>query len=284
LTREATGYATTVPGYNNSAAEDTSHGIAHNIVLVNGLGPVGWHYHEAGPPTIRRLESQPAYAYADVSLTDYYQIAADHPEYANPALVSLEREYVFVRALESMVILDRIQVQSPDGERTPATEVKGTLALHFENTPTVEDPTHLLVVNGDQALHLTTLLPTAGGTYRQLSEPSSFVVRTELDYAGGSSSACNSDKSCIYFLSVLQARDAAAANLAASAVDSRPADPTTGTFTVTLHPSTGGDTLIVFQKGMESFGGSITVNGTQKDLRNDVQSISYTEDGPVWKS
>jgi len=38
-------------------------------------------------------------------------------------------------------------------------------------------------------------------------------------------------------------------DLQASVVDSNSGSTTSGTFTVTLHPSTGSDTVIVFNKG-----------------------------------
>lgn len=282
LTREATAYATPVPGYKNGPGEDGGHGIAHNMPLVNGLGPVAWRFRERGMPVVRRLESQPAYSYASVQLTESYQIHPDHQELENRALVSLEREYLFVRSLETMLVLDRIQMQSPDKGATPATSVGATFVLHFETTPSVEDSNHLLAVNGDQALRVTTLIPTAGGTYRQIPEPKSFAVRTELDYVGGASSACGPNRSCVYLLNVLQARNASAPNLKAAVVDSTPTNPTTGTFTVTLRPNTGADVTIVLQKGMQSAAGSIDIAGARRPLRADVQHVSYTENGPVW--
>jgi hypothetical protein len=286
LVREMTGYSQSIPGYNNGAAEDVGHGIGHNIPVIGGQGPVGWHYKWAGPPVVKRLESATGYSYSAVDLTAAYGMNSDHPELANPAFVSLVREMLFIRSLETLVVLDRIEMKSPDGGTTPATSVKGSFITHYEVMPTAIDSNHYKVTNGPQELYVSTLIPVSGGGYRTVTETTNYTMkRVELDYAGGSSSSCNTSHSCLYFLHTLQGRDSSGANLTASMVDSSPSTPLSGTFTVTLHPATGSDTTIVIQKGMASSGGTINLAGAgATSLRANVQGISYTDSGPVWQS
>jgi len=69
-----------------------------------------------------------------------------------------------------------------------------------------------------------------------------------------------------------------------SGFNSNPADPATGSFTVTLHPMAGSDTVIVFNKGQTSSGGTISVaGGAVVNLRTSVQPVSYTDSGIVWQ-
>ena len=286
LLREMTGYSQNIPRYNNVGVEDVGHGIGHNIPVIGGQGPVGWHYKAAGPPVVKRLESASGYSYSAVDLTGAYGMNSGHPELANPAFAGLVREMLFIRSLETLVVLDRIEMKSPDGGTTPATSVKGTFVSHFEVTPTAIDNNHFTVTNGPQELYVSTLIPVSGAGYRTVTETTNYTMkRVELDYAGGSSSACNTSHSCIYFLHVFQGRDAGGASITASLADSSPSNPFSGTFTVTLHPAAGADTVAVFPKGMASSGGTINLAGAgATSLRADTQGISYTDSGAVWQS
>jgi hypothetical protein len=75
-----------------------------------------------------------------------------------------------------------------------------------------------------------------------------------------------------YFLHVIQARAAADANFSPSVTDNG------SSYTVTLD----GTHSLVFNKGMNSSGGSITISGNTTNFRTDVQPISYGDSGPVW--
>jgi hypothetical protein len=56
-----------------------------------------------------------------------------------------------------------------------------------------------------------------------------------------------------------------------------------GTFTVTLQPSVGAATIVIFNKGQTSSGGTVNLAGAgAMALRGGVQPISYTDNGPVW--
>jgi PKD repeat protein len=252
LSRETVGYSDTIVGYNNGAGVDTLTEVAHNVVLVNGKGYAGGAYgFKNGMPAVKRLESNAAYAYADVDATNTYHASSSD----NTAVVHVEREFLFVRDLETMVVLDRLQSAA-------ATQTKTFLA-HCEVNWTVEDAQHATCNNNGQALRLTTLVPSAP-TLRVVTEGGSVgQFRLEVEDSGSVQS---------YFLTVLQAKAATAANLNAAVVDNGT------TLTVTLD----GTHSITFNKGMTSSGGSVTFNGTTTLLRTGVQSMTVSDAGPTW--
>lgn len=284
LSRETTGYANGIAGYGykNRASDDTYSILAHNAVVfgtalydddVKLMPSV-----PRGSPVVRRLESAAGYTYADVDLTSAYLWSTNYASYNRGAVVHVERELLFLRALETTVVLDRLTTgdvtRGPDAGTKAANEVN-TFVIHFETNPALEDATHLTATNGAQALRLTTLVPSSPAARRVISEGGAVgQYRVEIDTAGAAQR---------YFLHVLQGRDASAANLTASVVDSAPTNPASGTFTVTLHPTAGADTVLVFNKGQTSNGGSLALAGAAPAaLRADVQPISYTDDGPAW--
>jgi hypothetical protein len=277
LTREACGYSDSIANFGNTGGGDTSHPEAHNTLFVNGMG-FDWHTEVLGAPAIQRVESGSGYAYADVDLTNAYHSTSNYPTYDNPGLAHVERELVFVRSLETTMVFDRLASKDIAGGATAAKVVK-TFLIHFENNPTLVDGNNVDAVNGTQDLHVTTLLPAATDARRVVNEASCSgcdsmgLYRMEEDTSGAAQS---------YFLHALQARDASGSNLTASVVDSNPASTTDGIFTVTLHPGSGSDVVIVFVKGMTSSGGSITIGGANSPFRSDVQSMTVTDAGPVW--
>jgi hypothetical protein len=290
LTRESTGYSNTITGYAGTDTLDqaSESAIAHNVPVFHAAlatwGP-RLPSRTAGHAVVRRLESRTGYAYADVDLTNRYLWDSGHSHLSTGAAVHVGRELLFLRNLETTVILDRLTTgnvtnsDSADYGTTAANEGT-TFLIHFETNPTLEDATHLTATNGTQALRMTTLVPS-NPTRRVVNEQSCSgcsagigQYRVEIDATGAAQR---------YFLHVLQARDAGGANITASVVDSAPGNPTTGTFTVTLHPSAGADTIIVFNKGQTSSGGTVNLAGAGATaLAGGVQGIGYTDAGPVW--
>ena len=242
LTRETMTYADNIAGYANTGVIDGGTGIGHNTVLVDGANPGPRYSNRLA--TVERLESRPEYVFVATDLD---------PPAVN--LVSWRRELVFVRALETFVILDRLQ-SSADG----ATK---TFVNHCETNPTLGAGT-ATCTNGTQALVMTTLVPAASG-YRVVAEGGTQgQYRIEVDTSPGTAQS--------HILTVLQAKDAAAPGLAPSVVDN-------GTsYTVVLDPSTS----LTFEKGMISSGGSITTGGATTPFRSTVQAMSVTDAGPSW--
>jgi hypothetical protein len=284
--RETAGYSDSIagtPGIASNASQDSGSQLAHNVpVFTNvalGLDSNAKYtlptVHPSGP-SVNRLESNTKYFYADVDLTGAYKWDNGHSSFNTGVVGHVERELLYVRSLETTIVLDRITTQNqthPSAALTAA-QVVTSFLTHYETNPTIEDANHYTATNGTQVLRQTVLLP-ATPTFRVIDEGGDVgQFRVEVDASGAAQR---------YQLHVLQARDTAGSNLQAGVVDSTPGDAASGTFTVTLHPATGSDTVIVFNKGPSSSAGSINVAGAGVvNLRTTVQPISYTDNGPAW--
>lgn len=256
VSRETTGYYQNIVGVGGGQV-DVNDPAGHNTVLVNGLGPVRGY--QVGQTVMKRLESRAGYTFAAVDLTPAYR--ATHPVIDNPAVAHVEREFVFVRGLETLVTFDRLQ---------SATTAQPKMFLaHFETAPTVDVGTRTVTaINGPQALRVTTLVP-ASPTYRPVVAEGGPVgqYRLEVETSGATQS---------YFLNVMQSKGAADAVVTATAVD------TGSGYTVTLTHPTRGTVQLTFVKGATSAGGSITIGGVTTALTSSVQAISVTDAGVTW--
>jgi hypothetical protein len=284
LTRETASYSDTFKGYNHTGVIGSRNAPAHNTLYFNGAGFADSNG-RVGFPVVRRLEYQKAYAYANVDLTAAYRNSDTCRPTDNPAVGHAERDFIFVRSLETLVILDRLDannVRRLCGRGPGDTEVVRTFFEHCEVNWTVEDPNHLVCRRGRQVLRTTILLPPPPAVIRAVNESccdkcsKNGQYRLEVDAAGAAQT---------YFLTVHQARSVSDANVAASMVDSDPGSGNArrGTFTVTLHPARGGDTIIVFRKGTISSGGTIVTGGASFSLRSGVQGIAVSDTGPAWQ-
>lgn len=249
LSHETASYGDYVTGYGGSGSVEADLGIGHNTVLINtssvGMGSNPGPRYPDRVATIERLESQDGYTFAVANL-------------APPAtqMAQWRREFVFVRSLETLVIFDRIEAHNASDTRT--------FINHCETSPTGSGNASRTCTMDTQALTMTTLLP-AQRTYRVVDEGSSSdsQYRIEVDTTPGTEES--------YILTVLEARNASDTPLSPSVTDN-------GTsYAVTL-----GSTVITFQKGMTSTGGSIQINGTTTPFRSGVQTMSVTADGPRW--
>jgi len=286
LTKETPGYSGTATGWGGSGTVGTDATINHNGLLFSGNN---WHIgcaagYQDGETQVTRLESKTNYAYIAADLTGVYTARTSNytngdgsPRDDNPFAQTVVREFLFVRPLETWVIFDR--VLSCDDTRFPPTvlaaNVIKTFILHSENSPTVQDSNHVLITNGSQALRVTTLLPSSHSyatVYDNASGGSDWAqYRLEINHSGEAQS---------YFLNVLQARDSSGADLTASVTDDG------STYTVTMTHATLGNAKVVFAKGATSTGGQFgyAASGTPtlSNLTTSVQSISVTNNGPVW--
>jgi hypothetical protein len=269
LTRESPGYTGgSLAGYGGSGSVDVSLGFAHNVLLVAGnpiaLDPYSHYSQEA---VVRRLESQPGYAYAAVDLSN---TRGTNSSRANAHFVTWVREFWFLRGLETLVVLDRV-------ESSGASDVK-TFLVHCERSPTADTDANgnkrSTCTVGTQSLVTTTLLPA----------PANVVHNVRAEGGSGSCSGCQQYRVEVdtspgtaqsYILTVLQGKDASAAALAPTVTD----NGASSSFTLTLDANNS----ITFNKGMTSSGGSITLGGASNALRTTVQGISVTDAGPVWQ-
>jgi hypothetical protein len=277
LTRETVGYSVFVPGYGGAGSQPIDSGFAHNVPLVNqlpgviaqGVSPgngqgVAW----SASPVVHRLENQAAYAYADVDLTGVYTTQSGG---GNTAAVHVEREFWFLRDIETFVVLDRLQSDTAVRSKS--------FIFHCETNPALVDANHVNCVNGDQKLAVTTLLPVtpASRTVIDESKVTTPAPAANVQYRVEISDSPNATVS--YTLHVMQAMDASGTALAPSLADSNTASATTGTFTVNLDANHH----ITINKGITSAGGTIAISGSTKNLRTDVEPFALdSTDTPVW--
>ena len=272
LSRETAGYAGTdrLAGYAGAGVVEANAGPPHNVLLFNGKGMAE---QRNGAPLVKRLESRPDYAYAAVDLTPVYRndrVQWRRPERDNPVVARVEREFVFIRPLEALVIFDRVR---SNGDEMPAETVTRTFLAHFEREPAPDGPGSYVGANGAQVLRVTTLLP---------AEPVSRVVaeggavgqyRLEVDAGGAEQS---------YFLHVLQGREDGQPNLDAQVSD------TGEEYEVTLWHPTLGAARLVFRKGAETSGGGIAFSSAEMPAATEpfldrVQRFEMSDEGPRWE-
>lgn len=250
LSRESTSYGESIAGFGASGTAGGDQALAHNSLLVNGVGPnrSPW---VSGRAVVRRMESRPGYYFAAVDLSGTTTGSS-----GNANMLHWEREFVFVRGLETMVVLDRVQSSNAGDTKT--------FVVHCETNPALATRS-ATCTNGTQALAISTLVP-ASASYRTVTEGGSIgQYRIEIVTSPGVAQS--------YILTVLQAKDASAARLNPTVSE------TTTSYTVQLDASNA----ITFEKGMVSSGGSITVAGATSSLRSNVQPIVVTDAGPAWQ-
>jgi hypothetical protein len=278
--------------------------VAHNTLLFEGRNTGIW-IGSTGPlpvppeadqprglPRVARLQHEEAFAYAAVDYSDAYRNGLD-TRVDWPYTDKAWREFVFLRDLQVLVVLDRVRGSSDsqrpyystpdwlmDGPIKAGSDVKRTFVMHFETPPQVQSGgVRLRAAVDSQVVELTTLLPanaysTANGSYRILNEDrpgdeAAGQYRLELDTSGSTDA---------YFLNVITGYDAGQAPVTSVLTDL--GDHWRLRLT---HPQRGSAT-IELQKGTSSQGGSVQIGdgGAVVALRNSVQGIVVTDSGPVW--
>jgi hypothetical protein len=272
IIRETMGYSDSVAGYNSIGTTPSGSSVAHNLPLVGGIGEVVFQEFSDGPGIVKRLETQPTYAFAadDLTLTYHNNIVdSGHPERQNPHPVSVVREFYYFRGINALVILDRFQ--------NDLSTTSTTFVSHCETNPTVASAT-VKCIDGTQEALYTALIPVTP-TIAIVAENVNSATAPNWQYRIESNNS-NPGNVVNYQINVIQLGDASGfAALTPSLVDSAPGTPSTGTFTITLDAN---DSLVV-NKGVTSSGGTITAAGSTKSLATAVQGMTITDSGPVWQ-
>jgi hypothetical protein len=267
LIRETPSYGTTVAGYNSSGTVAGNIGYAHNVPLIGGLSEVTAGCTDSNA-VVRRMESQSTYAYVDADISGTYTnnvCAGNHPERENPYAQHVEREFIFFRDIEVLLILDRLQADT-------ATRSK-TFMSHCETSPVSIDAKHYTCVDGSQQASYSVLLPAT---------PALTVVNEAANGATCASTECQyrlevNDNSPIgtqsYFLLAIQGLNAGGTALAPAVQD----NGTSWTVTIDANHSA------TLNKGITSAGGSVTVNGATTNLRANTQVMTISDNGPLWQ-
>lgn len=298
LTRESAGYADQLRGFMGTGVVDTEHPLAHNGLLFEtwstgrwvGTGPIvippGQERFEnpRDLPRVTRLQHAAEFSYVAVDYSDAYRNMPDS-RVDWPYADTVWREFVFIRPLQALVILDRTRGSGDSllpfyngggwlltGPHVNAAQVRRSFIMHFETQPVVS-ASRVTATVGDQTSELITLLPEAPA-FRILNEDlpgdeQAGQWRLELDQSGAADA---------YFLNIVTGYDSGEAALAAQLTDNG------DSWTLTLsHPQRGSASLTL-QKGMVSRGGSLSIGASTTALRESVQGIRVTSDGPVWDS
>ncbi|XXF81089.1 Ig-like domain-containing protein [Myxococcaceae bacterium GXIMD 01537] len=276
LTRETVGYANSIVGYAGNGAVDVESPVAHNTLLFEGLGMVGYYHHA---PQMLRLASTPVASYAAVDLTGAYDLndewAHREAEVGNPHAGRVVRETLFVRPLDTLIVFDRLESANDDAG------VDKTFVVHFPENPTLTGNTYW-ARSGGQEMRVSTLVPTSP-TRRIVDERGPVRENGTYPYPVGQFRAEieTSGQVVSHFLHVLQAKDVTGgADLQISL------NETSTSYTVTLVHPTRGSAVVSFEKGIASVGGSFgyAASGavTPAPLRAGVQTMTVTSSGPVW--
>lgn len=268
LSRETAGYdaSCAMPGWKGQKEVRCPATVLHNGLLFEGYGLANA-YHR-GDPKVLRLESTPEHAFAAVDLTPVYLADSNHPERdLNPHAAQVIREFVFIRALETLVVFDRMKASASPKS---AEEVNKTFLLHFEAKPTVSGNVAEMKLGG-QIFRATTLLPKSAES-RVIDEGEAGQFRWEVDARGADPG---------FLLHVLQGKDEGGDDVGATLTE------TTDGYEVLLKHPKNGQAKVMFQKGMTSAGGkfgfSVSGDPTVRDLPVGVQEQLVTDDGPVWR-
>ncbi len=272
IIRETMGYSDTVAGYNGVGTTPSGGGLAHNVPLVGGMAGVVFQEFSDGPGIVRRLETQPNYAFAADDLTLTYQnnvVDPSYPARENPNVRSVVREYYYFRGINLLLILDRLQTDSASRSTT--------FVSHCETNPTVVAAT-VKCIDGSQEALYTALLP-ASPTIAIVAENANGATSTTWQYRIEANNS-NPGNVVSYNIYTIQLGDASGFSaLTPRIVDSTPGSPLSGTFTITLDAN---DSIVV-NKGVASSGGTITAAGSTKALATAVQGMTITDSGPVWQ-
>jgi hypothetical protein len=316
MTRESVGYDTqgddNLVDFNNQGTMGTGAAPAHNALLFEGRTTGIWigkgplvvadeDDQPRGLPQVVRLQHEDQFAFVATDYSAAYRNGlngiennrADWP-YADRAM----REFLFIRPLQALIILDRMRGSSDSlqsfyrpggiwletGPSETGANVRRTFVMHFENQPTANaNGDRISAAAGTQTSELTTLVPATpyktASTFRIINERTAnssdddknvAQFRVELDSKGTLES---------YFLNVVTGYDAGEAKIAASVQEF------TDHWVVTLTHPTRGNATVTLMKGMTSTGGSVQIGaGAAVPLRSDVQGISVTDDGPIWET
>jgi hypothetical protein len=273
IIRETAAYSETVAGYNSVGTADAATGFAHNIPFVGGQASINvFGGCSDGPGIVERLETQPNYSFAVSDLTLTYEnnvCDSGHPARQNPYVVSVVREYYYLRGISTLVIVDRLQ--------TDVATRSTTFVSHCETSPTVGSATIACIDGAQEALY-TALVPAA---------PSIAVVAENANGANAANwqyrieaNNANPGNVVSYNIYTIQLGDASGFSaLTPGVVDSSPGNPSSGTFTITLDAN---DSLVI-NKGTASSGGTIKAAGSTNALATTVQGMTITDGGPVWQ-
>ncbi len=304
ITRESTGYSDRLVAFGqptgSAVTVDSADAEAHNALLFQARTTATWIGSGPQPippggnpdpdqprslPEVKRLQHEEQFGFVAVDYSNAYRNSLDTRvdwPYADKAI----REFIFIRPLQALVILDRTRGSADSqrpfyfsgnwiwtGPHINGNQVQRSFIMHFENQPTANG-NRLTAPAGTQTSELITLLPSTPN-FHVINEDvpgdeQSGQFRLELNSSGSLES---------YFLNVVTGYDSGEVALQANLIDNG------SSWTLNLSHPTRGNASLLLNKGMTSIGGSVQIGASSSILlRNDVQNISVLDSGPVWEA
>ncbi len=264
-----------IPNYEGDRESriNVENSLSKNTILFGKRGSTG-----AGHTidNVDRLMSHQDFFFAANDLTPAYKNLDNPTHNSNANVERFERETIFIRQLETLIIFDRTQsVKGKDQTKTSL--------LHTQGSPlNIGDGQYSIVNNHHEAL-INILLPkqrdiaiidetkVIGCDYCRDREDEAH--RTQIE---------NTEEGLVYFLNVIQSKSAndpvrVSTNL----------QETENTFLLSLQHKTKGYAVIEFEKGQTSTKGKIAYHPTKipeelLPLPEEPQVFDITNDGPVW--
>ncbi|MBV8207865.1 MAG: hypothetical protein JO041_13825 [Acidobacteria bacterium] len=270
LAMETSGFqGFTVAGFGDVGTRGSDLDLAHNVPLEGGQGGISVTQGRSnGDPAVTRLASQPGYAFLAADLSPAMTnnlVDPGHPYRQNPYVVSLVRELYYIRALDTLVVVDR--------HNTNTAGTSTSFIAHCKSAFVISSGVADCVDHGSQARYSGL---TPGVSLLNVNESGNGATAKAPTYRLEGTTVPASTVS--YQVWVVQFCDAGACNIKPTLLDSNPAGSRSGTFTITLD----GSDAITINKGPISAGGQITVAAATSSLTNTVDPMAVSDSGPVW--
>jgi hypothetical protein len=304
ISRETTGYTDMIPGYAGGPLVDVLNAVGHNSVLFEGQGERSWTSggpREIPPGTPRgsnpdgraqvtRVHHHGDFLYAAVDLSRPYRAAlsGDPCRYDWPFAESAIREFIFVRAMNVLVVFDRLRSGSDSQQYTnsycqsvgftnyagpvlAADAVRKAFVAHFGRS---------VSLNGDVAT------AAAGVQWARVETlwPENYVRRV-IDERNGNPSSLGqyrleieaSGQPLTHFLHTIQSTRPGESPATASL------DTGAAVWQLLLSKPGMQPVSIELTPGEFSIGGAISRGGERTEFLDRVQDTWIDENGPHWE-
>jgi PKD repeat protein len=256
-------YATFLDG-TGSGSTSAKNGILYNDVGQMAQGDT------LGNPQVLAVESSTDFSYAAVNLTATYQMPVLYTYLGNLAAGYTVREFLFIKPLNTLFIIDRLQSTS--------SSVTQSFLLHTPGEPTIVDANDVTFTIGGQELFLTTLPTVSSHSYSVSNEGATDgaidVYRLQDNVTGSADNV---------FLHAITTGPAGSDPVSVAITGQ-----TSSTWTITFTSATLGTAVLVLNQGTFSLGGSFgyAASGTPQlsPLASAIQTITVTSNGPAWGS
>lgn len=256
-----------VPDYTADAPTDVQATIAHNSLLFGAEGQPGTRTKAA---SVLRLQSGEDFFYAAVDGTNSYKSENEEDvRYNNEFVDQVIREYLFIKPLEVLLVLDRMQSNEESGD------FRKTFVMHLLGEPVALGSNDYLTEYQGQSVYVKTLYPEEPeqsvlyeGTYHDYYQD---FHRLQVETAQSRGE---------YFLHVMQVRDAGEGTIDVAFSESE------NSFAISISHETKGFARVLLTKGLDTPGGafawapdalpqSMTVLHDSVQLREVTTSVGF---------